>query len=228
MHYHLVSDRPIRPVLTREKWLGLSCLAIFILIMAKVWLPYARAVINASAITFLPPDLAESYFKANLPSTAQAASSNKLWIETANLRLTAPIVEGDSFESLLSGVGHDPQSVKPGEQGRVVISGHRFYPNASPYATIFFALDKLKVGDSINIIYNNQPYRYIVKESWEVSKEQAVAHLGPSTGRELTIYTCSPTYSSKRRLGFNAVLDESSIKKDSSKVIEALHEGILP
>jgi sortase A len=227
MHYHLVDDSIQLKRFPKEKLLGFICLAVFLLVAGKVWVPYLGAVVNASAITFLPPDLAQSYFAATLPKTAQAAGQNKLSIHTKDLRIEAPIVEGDSFDDLLKGVGHDPQSAKPGEQGRVVISGHRFYPNSSPYATVFFALDKLKVGDVINLTYDGQNYKYTVKESWETSKDKAVEHLGPSTGRELTIYTCNPTYSSQRRLGFTAVMDESAIKSESQKVIDTLHEGLL-
>lgn len=227
MHYHLVDDSIQTNRFPKERLLGFICLAVFLLVAAKVWVPYVGAVVNASAITFLPPDLAQSYFAATLPKTAQAASPNQLTIQTKALRIEAPIVEGDSFDNLLKGVGHDPKSVKPGEQGRVVISGHRFYPNSSPYATVFFALDKLQVGDVIKLTYAGEEYRYTVKESWEVSKDKAVDHLGPTTARELTIYTCNPTYSSQRRLGFTAVMDESSVKKESQKIIDTLHEGLL-
>lgn len=228
MHYHLVESSKAQNISSHNKIIGLACLALFLVLVGKIWLPYTAAALNATIITVLPPAWANSYIQATLPKTALAQTDNQLIIETADLHIAAPLVEGVSPADLLKGVGHDPTSAKPGEQGRVVISGHRFWPDSSPWATVFFSLDKLRKDDIISLHYQGQAYRYKVTDSWDVPKDQAYPQLAPSTQPILTIYTCGPTpYSAAHRLGFNAVLDESSLKEEANETIQALQEGVL-
>lgn len=172
MHYHL-GPEPKTQRFTTRKLLGILCLAVFLALVGKVWVPYAQAMVNATAIKFLPPDWADSYIAATLPKTHQAATENRLVIRTADLSINAPIVHGVEPEQLLAGVGWDPASSKPGQQGRVVMSGHRFWPHSSPWATVFFSLDRLKIGDYITVTYDGQEYRYRVTETWNVPKDKA-------------------------------------------------------
>jgi LPXTG-site transpeptidase (sortase) family protein len=227
MHYYV--DQPRLKPATHHRVLGFICLATFVALLWQVWVPYTMAAVNATLITVLPPEWADSYIAATLPKTANAATSDTLIIDTKDLHIEAPIVQGSSPADLLKGVGHDISSSVPGAQGRVVISGHRFWPDRSPWAQVFFSLDKLKVGDTITLIYGSKTYKYKVFEKWDVPAAQAVPKLAPTTEPILTIYTCGPTpYSSKNRLGFNAMLDESEIKNNTSAVIDTLHEGVLP
>ena len=226
MHYHLANDQP--QFWDRGRWLGLACLAVLVFLLLKVWLPYGVALANATAIKFLPPSWAESYIAATLPNTATVQTGNRLIIETSTLHINAPIIESAEQKDLLRGVGHDPVSAIPGSQGWVVISGHRFWPDASPWATIFFSLDRLKVGDRVALLYNGQTYHYTVKERWAVPKDKAIPRLGPTTMPMLTLYTCGPNpYSNKERLGFDALLDESKSQQQAPKVIETLQDGVL-
>lgn len=186
------------------------------------------AVVNAAAITFLPPDWADNYIAATLPKTDAATTENRLYIDVPGLHIDAPIVEGIDPDSLLKGVGHDPASVGPGEQGRFILSGHRFWPDLSPWATVFFSLDKLKVGDTVNVSYGGELYSYKIYESFNVPKDKAHPELAPATDPILTIYTCGPTaYSAKNRLGFHARLDETKKKRESIQVMDTLQDGIL-
>lgn len=228
MHYYIPTIKKSDSWFSPVRLIGLLFLLTFIVLMAKIWVPYAAAAVNATAITFLPPEWAGSYIAATLPKTARTATGNKIIIQTSNLHIEAPIVDGVTPADLLKGVGHDPASSVPGAQGRVILSGHRFWPDSSPYATIFFSLDKLKVGDKININYNSNEYVYRVSEQWDVPKDEAYPHLAPTTDSILTIYTCGPTpYSAKHRLGFNAVLESSPVKQEAPKALDTLQEGVL-
>lgn len=227
MHYYVADSSPKRGR-DYHRFLGFAFLALFVVLLGKVWVPYAAAAVNATAITFLPPNWTQSYIAATLPKTHNVTTENKLIIHTNALRIEAPIVEGVDPDSLLKGVGHDPASSLPGEQGRFILSGHRFWPNASPWATVFFSLDKLTVGDKVEVRYNGQSYSYTVTEQWNVPKDKAHPQLAPATAPLLTIYTCGPTpYSSKNRLGFHAVLDESKIRSESGSVLGTFHEGVV-
>lgn len=227
MHYHL-DYQPESPALAKTRLIGLGFLVVFLTLLAKIWIPYSLAALHAGALTFLPPEWAVHYQAAMLPKTAAARTQNRIIINTPELRIDAPLIEGIGPDELLKGVGHDPVSAKPGAQGRVVLSGHRFWPDSSPWATVFFALDKLKPNDIITIIYGNATYRYKVSESWNVPKDEAKPLLQPSTQSILTLYTCGPTpYSAKNRLGFHAILDESGQQQQANDVLQTLQDGIL-
>ncbi len=229
MHYHL-ADAPLPSRFAWHRLLGTLCLAVFLVLVGLVWIPYGRALANAFAMQILPADLAQSYIQATLPKTALAETTNKLTIATSNLHIEAPIIEGvDTLTDLFKGVGRDQASALPGSLGRVVIAGHRFWPNASPYATIFFNLDKIKVGDTVKLAYNGENYNYRVTDTWDVPKNEAAPQLGPTIEPILTVYTCGPTpYSAAHRIGFNAILDQSKLQRQSAKVIDTLQSGILP
>jgi LPXTG-site transpeptidase (sortase) family protein len=228
MHYHIAATAEKSHRLDTQRLLGIICLAVFLALVGKIWVPYAMAAINATAIHFLPPDWAENYIAATLPKTNSAHLDNTLIIDTPDLHIKAPIVEGGSNDDLLRGVAHDPASVPPGAVGRAIISGHRFWPSSSPWATVFFSLDKLKVGDKVTIVYNNQTFVYHVTDTWELPKDKAPQAITPTTKPVLTLYTCGPTpYSSKDRMGFNAALDETTQQQDAKKVMDTIQDGIL-
>ncbi len=228
MHYHLQQSH-LGPKSGYQRWLGVAFLAIFLILMGKIWVPYFTATANAMAITVLPPSWKESYLNATMPKLDNQQYPNQVVIDTGSLYIKAPIVEGVEPADLLRGVGHDPQSALPGQQGRVILSGHRFWNDRrSPWSTVFFSLDKLKINDKITVMYANTVYHYTVKEQWNVPRDEAHPQLEPTTEPILTIYTCGPNaYSNRNRLGYNAVLDETPIKNDSNKVIDTLRDGVL-
>ncbi|MFP4311658.1 MAG: sortase domain-bontaining protein [Nitriliruptoraceae bacterium] len=57
------------------------------------------------------------------------------------------VVDGVSWEALKNGPGHYPLSDLPGGAGNVAIAGHR-----GPYGGPFYALDRLREGDTIHVI----------------------------------------------------------------------------
>ena len=128
------------------------------------------------------------------------------WLEIDNLNIKAPIVLGTEDEDLENGLGLHTDMYFPDEKGNVVISGHRWKNGSNPYYRIFENLDKLNVGDKIKIFYNNKLYEYEVFESSIVddSKEGSEVILKEIDDYILTIYTCTPKYTSDKRLYFRA------------------------
>ena len=73
-------------------------------------------------------------------------------------------VQGSRPEDEASGPIHDPDSPMPGEDGNVVIAGHR-----STHGAPFYRLDELRPGDVIQITTLNGGFAYIVDGSFVVT-----------------------------------------------------------
>lgn len=104
-------------------------------------------------------------------------------LEIPKLNKTLPIVEGTDADALDKGVGHLVNSVFPGENEQVLLSGHR--------DTVFRSFDQIEVGDQFIV---NMPYgkfTYEIKETEIVHKDDT--SVIRSMGEEvLVVTTCYP------------------------------------
>lgn len=99
--------------------------------------------------------------------------------------------------SLQNGVWLRPQGVTPDRDSNVVIAGHRFtYENPDG---VFYNLDKIKQGDVIAIFWNQKEYNYVVRETLVVPAN-ALYIEAPTQQPQLTLYTCTPVWSTANRL----------------------------
>lgn len=126
------------------------------------------------------------------------------------------VVEGVGAEELKKGPGHYPEcragferplctqfdEVYPGEQGRVIVSGHR-----TTYGAPFYGINDLSKGDDIKVAtaWGNFVYRVTRQE---IVKPDSKAIVIPSETAELVLTTCNPRYSAAERLILYAELVE--------------------
>lgn len=105
----------------------------------------------------------------------------ELIIETANIDY--PVIQGDRDEDLRKGIGHFDGSRYPGENGNVVLAGHR--------ETVFKNLGSVKLGDKIkfNTTYENYVYKVV---DIKIVGEKDKTIVTPTDSEKLTIYTCYP------------------------------------
>ncbi|HVB35254.1 MAG TPA: class D sortase [Patescibacteria group bacterium] len=106
-------------------------------------------------------------------------------IKIRSIGLTAMIAEGDTAGVLRRAVGHVPGTALPGQQGNVVIAGHR--------DTFFRPLRNIRKGDEITLTTLSGSYRYQV-DSTEIVGPEDTAVLDASPGTILTLVTCYPFY----------------------------------
>ena len=126
------------------------------------------------------------------------------------------VVEGVDTEDLRKGPGHYPycrsgfdlctkgfRTAWPGEDGRVVISGHR-----TTYGAPFWDLDRLGAGDEIEIEtrWGDFTYRVIEKAIVDDTDSSIVI---PGDGSEVVLTTCNPRFSAAQRLIVYAELEEA-------------------
>ncbi|KKP41423.1 MAG: sortase family protein, sortase A [candidate division WS6 bacterium GW2011_GWE2_33_157] len=134
-------------------------------------------------------------------------------LEEMNTRILINSIEVDGlvYEGLESktmdrGFWHFPTSNLPGQKGNVVIIGHR-YAKLPPQKDTFFNLDKVKVGDKIQVVQSDIEYTYIVADTRVVEKND-ISILQDFTDYRITLVTCTPLWSAKQRLVIVGKLDK--------------------
>jgi sortase A len=124
--------------------------------------------------------------------------------------LDSIVVEGVEQDELALGPGHYPScrrgftkplctkadEVWPGEQGRVIVSGHR-----TTHGAPFWDLDKLRRGDRIVTRTKWGSFEYEVLERDVVEPNaRDIANPVATDGSEIVFTTCNPRFSAAQRL----------------------------
>jgi len=123
-----------------------------------------------------------------------------------NVLIEGRVFQGTSSQAMDSGFWHFPISKYPGQKGNAVIIGHRFL-NLPPAKDTFFNLDKVKIGDEIVLKHKEGEWRYIVTEI-KVVDENDISVVKDTDDYRLTLITCTPLWTSEKRLVVIAKLDK--------------------
>jgi LPXTG-site transpeptidase (sortase) family protein len=137
------------------------------------------------------------------------ADLGSFWLEvdTKKVKIKAPIVNGTKDSDLDRGLGRHRTSAMPGENGNMVISGHRWKFGDNPSYKVFEDLDKLEEGDKVKVHYGGKVFEY------EITGRGGVVSPNRKGGKKilrkynqsmLTLYTCTPKRTSLRRLYYRA------------------------
>lgn len=109
------------------------------------------------------------------------------------------VVEGTSLGDLSWGPGHYSETPLPGEKGSTAIAGHR-----TGWGSPFINLDLLRPGDDVFIeTTKNKTYRYQVTRTKIVQPNESWVLAGDPESKaefKLTLTTCTPKYTSLKRL----------------------------
>jgi len=115
------------------------------------------------------------------------------------------IIEGVNEDVALNlGAWHMPDTPAPDEDGNTVITAHRF-KYRPPSKKTFYLLDKLEIDDKIIIYWEGVEYDYQVREI-KIVEPNALEILNNTDNVQLTLFTCTPLFSTKQRL---VVISES-------------------
>jgi len=106
-----------------------------------------------------------------------------------------PLNPSVTWQKLKAGVGHDRDSVNPGESGNIILFGHNNFAGE-----VFRRLSELKAGDEIYLYTLDQKFSYVVQETdivratgaTEQDKRAHAFYLGPKTEETLTLVSCWP------------------------------------
>lgn len=113
------------------------------------------------------------------------------------ISVDAKVLEGNTADILNTGFWRRPKSSSPDKGGNVVITGHRFLYTSGP--NTFYDLDKVHKGDDIILYWGGKEYSYVVDEV-KIVAPTAVEIEEPTQEDVLTLYTCTPLWTSKQRL----------------------------
>ncbi len=123
-------------------------------------------------------------------------------IQIPSVGIDYVVVEGTGYDDLKSGPGHYADTADPWDgSGRVGIAGHR-----TTYLAPFFDLDKVAVGDTIEILTAFGTYTYEVTANFVLPEETAGKVLTQTSDPTLVLTTCNPKYASSQRLIVEAEL----------------------
>ncbi len=123
-----------------------------------------------------------------------------------------PIVEGTDDASLKRGVGHyiGYGTVKPGETGHVVLSGHR--------DTVLRGVGDLKIGDRLYVKFQGNIYTYQIRKTWITTEDDRTV-IVPIKKPVLSLTTCYPfDYIGSAPDRYIIRADLIEIKKDNGTV----------
>ena len=115
------------------------------------------------------------------------------------------IIEGTTEATLDKGIWHRPKSSTPDKGGNTVLAGHRYQYVTGPHT--LFSLDKVAVGDRIMLYWEGKKYIYEVFET-SVVPPTAIEIENNTEEAILTIYTCTPIYTTLNRLVVKAKVME--------------------
>ncbi|SFB16741.1 MULTISPECIES: class D sortase [unclassified Bacillus (in: firmicutes)] len=105
-------------------------------------------------------------------------------LELPRIKSELAIIEGTDEDDLKKGVGHYKGSYYPGENGQIVLSGHR--------DTVFRRLGELKIGDPLKVKmpYGNYDYEIIGTKIVEADDTSIITL--QKENEELVVTTCYP------------------------------------
>lgn len=147
------------------------------------------------------------------------------WIRIPALKIDAPLNlsvsmnDADVLNTLVKGVALYPNGIRPGQNGKVFISGHSTgEPWKGVYRFVFMHLNELKSGDEISIDFNNTRYTYRVTKSSIIDPNELKFVSSDNSKPVLSLMACWPLWSTKNRIIVDAQMIKSSPLIVSSQV----------
>lgn len=125
-------------------------------------------------------------------ATEPKAQENRLYVP--QIGVDVAIIEGTSADALEKGAWHRwSERGDPEKGGNFILSAHRFRLGLTPQRTKarspFYHIDKLKIGDTFYVDFEQKRYTYEITKKYKVNRN-AVEIEAPSAEAKLTLYSC--------------------------------------
>lgn len=152
---------------------------------------------ESPTVAAAPPAAAPAPVPVHVPAEGEALAELRI----PKLGVSKVVVEGVSDPVLRLGPGHYPDTPLPGRPGNVAVAGHR-----TTYGAPFNRINELRPGDEIVLTTSTGRYRYLVTGQVIVTPEQVEVVRDQGDNR-LTLTSCHPKGSNRKRIVVTAVLD---------------------
>jgi sortase A len=139
---------------------------------------------------------------AQTPENKETIQGNYLVISSIGVRVA--ISEGSDATALKHGAWRLPGTSNPESGSNMVLAAHRFRWNP-PHEHTFYHLDKLRIGDIVQVFWEGKEYRYAMVHSDIVSPD-SIEVLRPTESATISLVTCNPIFSMAERLVVTANL----------------------
>ena len=116
------------------------------------------------------------------------------------INVDAPVVQGDDWEALKTGVGLNASSGIPGKPGKIILSGHN-----DIFGQVFRDLDRLVPGDEVMLLTEKNAFTYIVTGTQIVQPSQ-VEVMNQTENSTLALISCYPYLVDTQRIVVSADL----------------------
>lgn len=133
----------------------------------------------------------------NKNSTINSIKNNILYIPSIDLATS--IQELEKLEDLHFGSWRRPNTSNPELGGNTVIVAHRYTDKGGRAENTFYNLPKVEIGEYIYTFWNNKKYTYKVYDIKVVESNDETVEKATTTANILTLYTCTPLWSSTHR-----------------------------
>ena len=215
MNVLLYQNMPVKILPTRQQFIGVcvggALLSFGLVLLAVGLFPFMASpqgpVPASAAVT---PSLLNFEIDKTLVATSTLPANKELpyRLIIPSIKVDMPIIinEKNETKALAKGAWLIPGTARPGGKigyNNTVISAHRYMYTSGPKT--FYNLDKVKIGDTISVMWNGKTFNYIVSDTAMV-KPSAVYILNPTKKQVLTLFTCTPVFTTKNRLVVRAVL----------------------
>lgn len=206
------TGQPFRPATTRgaRRWLLLGPIALMLIGGGLVLYPFIPAIKYSlkkpqPSIPYQTKlstkDTQNPVLKAlpSLPTVENKPTPKDNRIVIPSINVDMSILEGPDEKTLnRGGIWHIPKTSDPAKGGNFVVSGHR-WQYLPPSSTTLYLLDKVKNGEPVIVYWHGTEYDYHIVRR-DVVDPSRVDILNPTPKPQLTIFTCTPVFSTKQRL----------------------------
>ena len=117
-------------------------------------------------------------------------------LRIGSINLDSQMFSSDDNNDLWQGIWHDNTTGDPINGGNMVITAHRFLYTGNQ--NTFYHLPDVEQGSVVMVTWEDEVYAYEVTDTFEVDAS-AVEIEKPTDEHQLTIYTCTPLWTSDRR-----------------------------
>lgn len=137
--------------------------------------------------------------ETNLPTEiVQAKQRNENWLYIEKSKVSQKIIETNSIKKIHENVWIWPNSPKPQNGGNTVLLAHRYANIGGNRSSTFYNLPEMTIGDRVFLLWDGLVYEYEVFETMVV-EPTAVEILENTQDNILTMFTCTPIWTSKQR-----------------------------